>query len=448
MRKAYFFIAIIATILTGCSSDEPILSEEQPSTSENIYLEFNQWVYAQMNEQYLWRSDLPDSLDCNYDLAPKEFFQSLLSSKDRFSYFASNPSYNGHSLRNLGFAYQRVCDINRHEALQVLYITSEDAKYKGLKRGDYVNIVSKNPTKVTLNRLLVDNGQLVGTTDYIEFTVDDIAGSKSSVLLDSIYNINNKKIGYLCYLEYAGVGDLYQPLQKFAEAQISEFILDLRYNPGGYVNTCQYLCNCIVPSSGYGNIFQQCSYNDVLSAQYKNATGTERTFSFFDFPSSPDKEVLGVSLVGLQLERVYILTSSHTASASEATIVCLKPYMTVTTLGETTVGKGVGSWNISDPKYQYSIQPITMRYYNAESESTPDDGIVPDVYIPDGYTVSKKEIGDISETLLNAALALIFNQAESRAKNVRATQFENYLTPIGEPSYVTEFNNKQYNESN
>lgn len=448
MRKAYSFIAIAATILIGCSSDEPILPEEQPSTSENIYLEFNKWVYSQMNEQYFWRSDLPDSLDCNYDLAPKEFFQSLLSPKDRFSYFTSNLSYNGRSLRNLGFAYQRVCDINNHEALQVLYITSENAKHIGLKRGDYVNIISKDMTKVALNRLSLENGQLVEANDYLEFTVDDMTGSKSSVLLDSIYTIDNKKVGYLCYLEYAGVGDLYKPIQKFAENQISELILDLRYNPGGYVNTCQYLCNCIVPSSGYGNIFQQCSYNNVLSARYKNTTGNERTFSYFDFPSSPDKEVLGVSLVGLQLEKIYVLTSKHTASASEATIVCLKPYMDVITIGESTVGKGVGSWNISDPKYQYSIQPITMRYYNAESESTPDDGIIPDVYIPDGYTVSKKEIGDISETLLNAALSLMSNQSSSRFMNVRANQFDNSLIPIGEPSYVTEFNNKQYNESN
>lgn len=89
-----------------------------------------------------------------------------------------------------------------------------------------------------------------------------------------------------------------------------------------------------------------------------------------------------------------------------------------------------------------------MRYYNAESESTPDDGIIPDVYIPDGYTVSKKEIGDISETLLNAALSLMSNQSSSRFMNVRANQFDNSLIPIGEPSYVTEFNNKQYNESN
>lgn len=448
MRKGYFYIAIIATILTGCSSDGSLLPEEQPSTSENIYLEFNKWIYSQMNEQYLWRQDLPDSLDCNYDLAPKKFFQSLLSPNDRFSYFTSNPSYNGRTSKNPGFAYQRVRDKYNNEALEVLYVTSGNAKHAGLKRGDYVSILSEDLNHVILNRIPVKDGIFSEGSDYLEFTVDDMTGPKSSVLLDSIYTIDNKKIGYLCYLEYTGAEDLFKPLQNFAEHQISELILDLRYNPGGYVSTCRYLCNCIVPSSGYGNIFQQCSYNDILSARYKSATGNERTFSYFDLPSSHDKEVLGVSLVGLQLKKIYVLTSEHTASASEATIVCLKPYMEVMTIGETTVGKGVGSWNISDPKYQYSIQPITMRYYNAQSETTPDDGIIPDIYVPDGYTVRKKEIGDISETLLNAALSIILSQPMTDTKNIRNSHSENSLTPIGEPSYVTEFNNKHYNESN
>ena len=89
-----------------------------------------------------------------------------------------------------------------------------------------------------------------------------------------------------------------------------------------------------------------------------------------------------------------------------------------------------------------------MRYYNANNESTPDDGIVPDYHIPDGFSVSKKEIGDVSETLLNATISLILNRPPSRSFNDNFSQFDNSLTPIGEPSYVTEFNNKHYNESN
>lgn len=449
MRKTIFYISLFATILSGCSSDEPNLPEEQPSISENIYLEFNQWVYSQMNHQYLWREDMPDSIDCNFDLAPKDFFQSLLSSKDRFSYFTNNPSYSG-GTNYYGFAYQKIKDSKNQEVLEVLYVTSLNAKRAGLHRGDYVKIDPEKSHNIKLERAYLENNQFTFNGEILEFTVDDINGPKSSVLLDSIYTVDNHRIGYLCYLEYKGIGDLYKPIQKFADNQITDLILDLRYNPGGYVNTCQYLCNCIVPVSGYGNIFQQCSYNNILSLQYKLETGEERTFSFFDQPTSSDKEILGVAILGLQMKRLYVITSSHTASASEATIVCLQPYMDVITIGETTVGKGVGSWNISNPKYQYSIQPITMRYYNANNVSTPDDGIVPDYFVPDGYTTSKKEIGDINETLLSTALSLIVPNTTTfrHSRYSRNTNSENSLTPIGEPSYVTEYKNKHYNESN
>lgn len=446
MRKTIFYIAIFAVLLMSCSSDESNLSEEQFSTSENIYLEFNQWVYSEMNRQYLWREDLPDSLNCNYDLAPRDFFNSLLSEKDRFSYFTNNPSYNGQTA-NYGFAYQEVRDKNNIKALMVLYVFSSNAKDAGLHRGDLVRLESVNSNIVKLNRLSLKDGGLCENNDYLEFTIEDISGPKNTVLLDTIYTIDNKRIGYLCYLEYGAVDDLFRPLQKFVDNQISEMILDLRYNPGGYVNTCQYLCNCIVPASGYGSVFQQCSYNDILSMEYKKYTGDERTYTYFNFPASSDKETLGVNIIGLQLKKLYVITSSHTASASEATIICLKPYMDVILIGDKTVGKGVGSWNISNPKYQYSIQPITMRYYNANNESTPDEGIVPDYNIQDGFNTNKKEIGNLSETLLNAAILLILNRPLLKPFKTGTPQFDNSLTPIGEPSYVTEFNKKHYNES-
>ena len=80
MRNFYYIIALFTTLLISCSYDEPFLSDEQPIESNNIYLEFNKWVYSQMNQKYLWRDELPDSVECDYELAPKEFFNSLIYS--------------------------------------------------------------------------------------------------------------------------------------------------------------------------------------------------------------------------------------------------------------------------------------------------------------------------------------------------------------------------------
>lgn len=151
----------------------------------------------------------------------------------------------------------------------------------------------------------------------------------------------------------------------------------------------------------------------------------------------------------LKLNKLIVLTSSHTASASEATIVCLRSYMDVITIGEQTVGKGVGSWTISDPRFRYAMQPITMRYYNADGVSTPDEGIGPDIYVSDGYSVGKLEIGDSNEKLLRVAIDYINGSTLTINNNIDSrSKTENSLTPIGEPSYVSEYKNKHYNESN
>lgn len=430
-------------MISGCSSEEPLSSEEQPILSENIYLEQNKWIFSQMNQNYLWRRDLPDSLDCNYDQSPKDFFQSLLSDKDRFSYLTTNESYKPQQL-NMGFEYQKYKDISGKEAWNILFTYSSQAKKEGLKRGDFVKLESFEGNCVNLKKVDVEEGKFVElqNSDPIVLSLLD-EGRTTNILCDSIYNVAGRNIGYLCYLQFEDTPELYAALTKFKAASITDLILDLRYNPGGYVSTCKYLCNSIIPSSGYQKIFQQCSYNDILSQLYLMETGSERTFTYFSEPYPDNVTTLEPNIVPLELKRVYILTSSHTASASEATIVCLRPYVDVIVIGERTVGKGVGSWNISDRKFKYSIQPITMRYYNSLGETTPDDGLEVDYEINDGYSVIKKEIGDIEEQMLNFTLSLIAPDIIRSSPGSRKTypKVEDFLTPIGVPSFVTDFNN-------
>lgn len=444
MRYAYH-IMFLALFFCSCTSDEPN-SSGGTTAKDNVYLELNKWMYSQMNRQYLWREDLPDSTSCNYELPPSDFFESLLSVKDRFSYFTTNDSYN--PSKNLGFAYQLVQDSKGINAWQVLYVTSVEAKAKGVKRGDFYAPSNTDDNIIELQRLQYSQNGF--ETDYKTIVLSGLdLFEPSTVLKDSVYITNGKRIGYLCYLQFGETKDLEKSLKNFSSNQITDLILDLRYNPGGYVSTCRFLCNCIVPEIGYNNIFQQCSYNNILSAEYYKSTGDWKTYSYFQTPGELLGEQLGVVLTPLKLNKLIVLTSSHTASASEATIVCLRSYMDVITIGEQTVGKGVGSWTISDPRFRYAMQPITMRYYNADGVSTPDDGISPDIYVSDGYSVGKLEIGDSNEKLLRVAIDYINGSTLTINNNIDSrSKIENTLTPIGEPSYVTEYKNKHYNESN
>ena len=193
-------------------------------------------------------------------------------------------------------------------------------------------------------------------------------------------------------------------------------------------------------------MFQYCTYNDILTAELIKETGADKSVSNYSIPNNGNG-IIGRALYGLKLKRLFVLTSKYSASASEATIICLKPYMDVILIGEQTYGKGVGSWTIRDNRFKYQIQPITMRYHNANMESTPDDGIPVDFFIEDGYSTSKKELGDINEPLLKKALSII-NEGNSVSKSKEIEYLPNIynIKKLGNPSF---FNiNDKKNENN
>lgn len=335
MRRAIYYLAVILSF--SCCSPDSIIDSEERREINNESIRHNQWIYSQMNHQYLWRADLPDSASCNYNQAPSEFFYSLLSSKDRFSYCLPNNSYE---------------------------------------------------------------------PNFEFFSRANIDGS-SSVTNDSIYQIEGQEIGYFCYHQFESAMDFIPLMRNFANARITQLIVDLRYNPGGLVSTCKLLANSIVNQCGYGKIFQQCHYNDRLSAEYLMSQGDSVDYNYFDIPSNYPGGDSKSSLIGLSLDSVYFLVSDRTASASEALIISLRPFMKVVLIGEQTVGKGVGSWTIATNQFQYELHPITMRYYNAVMETTPDSGLVVDYVVKGGLEVLHSEIGKIEEPLLAKAISLI-----------------------------------------
>ena len=435
IKERTIIIAMLLEVISfsSCTSDEDVsLSEVQDVIrSENVYLDFNRWIYAQMNHNYLWRTDMPDSLSCDYELSPVPFYKSLLSPKDRFSYCETNSSYNSTSEKtNRGYEYQKYELSNGELFVQVLFVANPELRAKGLKRGD-VLIPQSNQNLIVRGKVDKDHILPIDTLESSNPFVNT-----QTVYVDSIYVEKSIKIGYLCYLKFDEIQDLVPALKKFYEAHVDELILDLRYNPGGYVSTCRYLANSIVNERGYNGIFQQCTYNDILTKEKERETGSGISVNRFTTPDNGEN-VLGSPLYGLNLNRVFVLTSKNSASASEAAIISMRPFMDVIIIGEQTYGKGVGSWTIRDNRYKYQLQPITMRYHNALMETTPDDGLSADYYVPDGYSTSKKELGDIEEPLLAVALNLIWGKEDIDTNRVGNTENveRNVIQEVGLPSF-------------
>lgn len=237
--------------------------------------------------------------------------------------------------------------------------------------------------------------------------------TKSSASGETVFSYKTDEyegiiVGYLHYYGFGDMSDLVPALRYFYQQKIDELILDLRFNNGGYVSTCRYLCNCIVPEIGYGDVFQYSSYNDILSAEYERESGSRYSFEYFG-KASDSVETLGTPVIGLKMKRLFVLVSGRTASASEALIVCLRPYMPVITIGETTTGKGTGMWPIQDnEKCRYILNPLTLRYHGKDGSITPETGIVPDYFVKNEDSgVSESRMGNIEEPLYAKAIELI-----------------------------------------
>lgn len=212
------------------------------------------------------------------------------------------------------------------------------------------------------------------------------------VFLDTIYNQSAGKVGYLVYNSFLGdsaytVDNFARIFTKFSNAGISNLILDLRYNSGGYVWMEQLLANYLVNNSGSGQIMNTERFND----KYTQYNTTDR----FSKKGS------------LNLSTLYVIISNSTASASELLINSLKPFMNIKLVGpSSTTGKAVGFFNI--PVGDWYIFPVSFKSVNALGQANYYDGFPPDTHatVADGLD---KDWGDVTESCLNKALQGITN---------------------------------------
>ncbi|NQU87966.1 MAG: hypothetical protein HQ541_19630, partial [Mariniphaga sp.] len=178
-------------------------------------------------------------------------------------------------------------------------------------------------------------------------------------------------------------------------AGIDEMVLDLRYNNGGAISSMQHLASILAPLQQLNNsdIIINDEFNSILT-QYYNAQGISMQTRFLNI--SPN----------LNLNRIYILTGQNSASASEALIIGLDPYMEVITLGEQTHGKYTGAYVIYDTekKHNWAIQPIVFKYSNSVGFTDFPDGLTPTYAGEDDLF---NALGDPQEGLLAVAIEKI-----------------------------------------
>ncbi|MGZ3839447.1 MAG: S41 family peptidase [Flavisolibacter sp.] len=254
-------------------------------------------------------------------------------------------------------------------------IATSNADYivKSIYNSSSANIVFQKPdnTSVTMN---------LSAGNYNEHPV----------ILDSVYNINSKRIGYFAFGSFLGdtletYNEFSRVFNKFSAAGVNDVIIDLRYNGGGYVSVQEKMADWLAPSAANGQLMMKQQFNDKYP-QYNS-------------------EVYFNKQGALNLNRIFFIVSSSTASASELLINNLKPYMDVELVGPgKTYGKPVGFFPI--PVGDWYIFPVSFRTSNKNGEGNYFNGLPVNSQVADGLD---KDWGDLGENCLANAISYITN---------------------------------------
>ncbi|MFC4212692.1 S41 family peptidase [Pedobacter lithocola] len=421
-------------------------------------------IFLYTKELYYWNTSLP-----TYDaFKPRSFSSnetelyaltqySLNPATGRPYEYVSNstsPKYSFFDYGTTGKTASLKADVNGTEndfGFSVLYNTTTDIRVKyvypnspasqqGLTRGSKITAVNgRTSLSYTSNNLTFLNDALFGTNSSVSLTFTDLAGVSKSVtvtratytvnpiLYTGVYTAGTKKVGYIVFNSFTNNASaaINTAFSNFASQGVTELIVDLRYNGGGYVSTATQIINILTPAAQNGNVMYTTYYNTFL----QNLTATQRkasilaqqpltddqgklqtftsgvngkyaTYADLDYSSTSSDNIEKFAKSGtLNLSRVYFIVTGATASASELTVNSLRPVMDVKLIGTKTYGKPVGFFPIKIdkvdmyiPEFETKNQSGTGGYY---------DGLTVDKEALEDLT---KAWGDETETLLAYAL--------------------------------------------
>jgi carboxyl-terminal processing protease len=424
----FLLTATLSILALSCNEDDVLVQPIEKEVNENNQ-HVNNWILDNMQEWYLWNDDLPEDVDIN--LPPEEYFSSLLHADDRFSWIQPNYKELLNSLQGINkeagfeFVLYKEGDSDKVTA-QILYVKPQSpAQAAGLKRGDLISKI--NGQLITTgnyrdlikafkeNHLLEYKPLLVGENKFgspLTAELRAVEYTENPNYLFKVIEEGNHKVGYYLYnffasgtenddekydLEMDGI------FSVFKKEGITDLVLDLRFNSGGSEVSAKNLASLIGPDVNRRKVFFSRTYNSHVMDEITNdpELGSEFLKSFFyDEPAN-----IGSQLSG----KVYILTSSRTASASELIINGLRPYMQVFLIGDVTYGKNVGSISVyeeHDPKNGWGLQPIVVKVTNSAGFSDYSHGFNPDIENKDNGLYIYP-LGDPRENLLAEALAHI-----------------------------------------
>ena len=361
-------------------------------------LQQNMFVRDVMTDLYLWYREVPAVSVTAYD-TPEAYLEavryrpldrtfSYITSREasdaffsdsQFIGFGFSMSLNGSELRVTEvYPESPAKEIDLARGARILEINGR-AVAELVRTGEIDDAFGASEIGVAVD-LLFERGPVATRARMVKRLVTIPTVSETRVI-----TFDGRKVGYVFFRNF--VEPSHEALDRaFAElraAQITELVLDLRYNGGGLVPVAQHLASLIGGVRANGQVFAEYFHND----RYPDLNRVTR------FDQRPE---------ALTLDRVIVVTTRASASASELVINSLRPFMPVWIIGDRTYGKPVGQYGI--PFCDKVFAPVSFTIRNADGQGDFFEGLQPNCRAADDV---EHQIGDPLEGSLREALTVI-----------------------------------------
>ena len=244
-------------------------------------------------------------------------------------------------------------------------VEGSPAEKAGLKAGDIIlkvddYEVNELNTEAVVSRVRGEEGVPVTLTIKREGVENplEIEIVRAEIKTESVKGeILEDGIGYIQLTTFSDeeVSDKFaEKLNELKQQGMKKLILDLRGNPGGYLNECVEIASNFIPE------------------------GEVITYTIDKYDKKVISNSLGGDAIGMPL---VVLVDGGSASASEVVTGALRDYEVATIVGTRTFGKGIVQQLRVLPNDMGGLKVTTSKYYTPNGENIHGTGIEPNIVV-------------------------------------------------------------------